>query len=118
MLRLVLAVDWRVVAEQVPRHVCPSCGVEYGRRAARNPKGDRDRATWVVRLVSRLNAEATNPTTKSSDRIRANQLLGEHLGMFGGKIDATAWIREQAIKEGMDPDEAVREAQAILDSQK
>ncbi len=38
--------------------------------------------------------------------------------MFGGKIDATAWIREQAIKEGMDPDEAVREAQAILDSQK
>ncbi len=38
--------------------------------------------------------------------------------MFGGKIDVTAWIREQAIKEGMDPDEAVREAQAILDSQK
>ena len=29
------------------------------------------------------------------------------------KIDVTAWIRE-----GMDPDEAVREAQAILDSQK
>ena len=72
----------------------------------------------VQEIVSRLNAEATNPTTKLSDRIRANQLLGEHLGMFGGKIDATAWIREQAIKEGMDPDEAVREDQAILDSQK
>ncbi len=38
--------------------------------------------------------------------------------MFAPKVDVTAWIREMAIKEGMDPDEAVREAQAILDSQK
>ena len=38
--------------------------------------------------------------------------------MFGRKVDVTAWIREMAIREGMDPDEAVREAQAILDAQK
>ena len=54
----------------------------------------------------------------ASARIRAWQLLGEHLGVFGRKVDVTAWIREMAIREGMDPDEAVREAQAILDAQK
>lgn len=57
-------------------------------------------------------------TSPPSARVRAWQLLGEHLGMFAPKVDVTAWIREMAIKEGMDPDEAVREAQAILDSQK
>ena len=68
--------------------------------------------------LARYFAEAMDLTSPPSARVRAWQLLGEHLGMFAPKVHVTAWIREMAIKEGMDPDEAVREAQAILDSQK
>ncbi len=72
----------------------------------------------VDEIVGALRAEAMDRDSPASARIRAWQLLGEHLGVFGRKVDVTAWIREMAIREGMDPDEAVREAQAILDSQK
>ncbi len=75
-------------------------------------------AITVDEIVRALRSEAMDRSNPPAARIRAWQLLGEHLGMFGGKIDVTAWIREQAIKAGMDPDEAVRKAQAVLDSQK
>lgn len=52
----------------------------------------------VDMIVNRLNSIASNPEEKSSDRIRADELLGKYLGMFTEKVDIKGQVNTSVSK--------------------
>jgi hypothetical protein len=50
-----------------------------------NAAAERSEIT-VDQIVDRLNRIASNPREKTSDRLRADELLGKYLGMFTEKV--------------------------------
>ena len=49
-------------------------------------------------IVNRLNSIASNPEEKSSDRIRADELLGKYLGMFTEKVEMKGQLNTSVSK--------------------
>lgn len=52
----------------------------------------------VDMIVNRLNSIASNPEEKSSDRIRADELLGKYLGMFTEKVEMKGQLNTSVSK--------------------
>ena len=50
-----------------------------------NAAAERSEIT-VDQIVDRLNCIASNPREKTSDKLRADELLGKYLGMFTKKV--------------------------------
>ncbi len=68
------------------------------------------------RLQEALWPKAISGDTRAADVVL--RIMNRRARMLGidapARIDITAWIREIAVKEGMDPEQAVRDAKAIL----
>lgn len=52
----------------------------------------------VDMIVERINAIASNPNEKASDRLRADELLGKYLGMFTEKVQMSGSLNTGADK--------------------
>ncbi len=57
-----------------------------------------DALITVDKIVHRLNAIACNEQEKTSDRIRADELLGRHLGMFTERVEVKGQIDTAVTK--------------------